>query len=37
MVGVIMASVLTAKENPTADMFQRIDTALAHLEAGLPL
>jgi AcrR family transcriptional regulator len=37
MIGVIMASVLTAKENPTADMFQRIDTALAHLEAGLPL
>ena len=37
MVGVIMASVLTAKENPTADMFQRIDAALAHLEAGLPL
>ncbi len=37
MIGVIMASVLTAKENPTADMFQRIDAALAHLEAGLPL
>jgi AcrR family transcriptional regulator len=37
MIGVIMASVLTAKQNPAADMFQRIDAALAHLEAGLPL
>ncbi len=37
MVGVIMASVLTTKEDPTADLFQRIDAALAHLEAGLPL
>jgi hypothetical protein len=37
MIGVIMASVLTAEQNPAADMFQRIDAALAHLEAGLPL
>jgi AcrR family transcriptional regulator len=37
MIGVIMASVLAAEQNPAADMFQRIDAALAHLEAGLPL
>ena len=37
MIGVIMASMLTTKEDPTADLFQRIDAALAHLEAGLPL
>jgi AcrR family transcriptional regulator len=37
IIGVIMASALTAKDDSTADMFQRIDAALAHLEAGLPL
>ena len=37
IVGVIMAAVLPAKADPGADMFQVIDAALAHLEAGLPL
>jgi AcrR family transcriptional regulator len=37
MIGVIMASVLAAKEEPDADPFGSIDAALAHLEAGLPL
>jgi AcrR family transcriptional regulator len=37
MIGVIMASVLAAKEAPDADPFGSIDAALAHLEAGLPL
>jgi AcrR family transcriptional regulator len=37
MVGVIMAAALTASQAPTADLLERIDAALAHLEAGLPL
>jgi AcrR family transcriptional regulator len=37
IVGVIMAAVLPPKATPGADMFQVIDAALAHLEAGLPL
>jgi AcrR family transcriptional regulator len=37
MVGVIMAAALAAIDDPGADMFERIDAALAHLEAGLPL
>jgi AcrR family transcriptional regulator len=37
IVGVTMAAVLPAKADPGADMFQVIDAALAHLEAGLPL
>ena len=37
IVGVIMAAVLPAKAEPGADMFQAIDAALAHLEAGLPV
>jgi AcrR family transcriptional regulator len=37
MVGVVMAAALAAIDDPGADMFERIDAALAHLEAGLPL
>jgi AcrR family transcriptional regulator len=37
MVGVIMAVTLTSPDDGPAEMFSRIDAALAHLEAGLPL
>ena len=41
IVGVIMAATMPwsdwAEETPDADMLDRIDAALAHLEAGLPL
>ena len=41
VVGVILAANMPwerlAKEGGAADMFERIDAALAHLEAGLPL
>lgn len=37
IIGVVMSATLTAAPDPDADMFQPIDAALAHLEAGLPL
>ena len=40
VVGVIMAATMPWSdwvESPSRDMFERIDAALAHLEAGLPL
>ena len=37
MIGVIMAVTLTSAGDGPAEMFSRIDAALAHLEAGLPL
>jgi AcrR family transcriptional regulator len=37
VVGVIVSATLPWAEISVADMFQRIDAALAHLEAGLPL
>jgi hypothetical protein len=36
LLGVIMAATIPWGE-PTTDMFGRVDAALAHLEAGLPL
>jgi AcrR family transcriptional regulator len=37
LVGVVMSATLPWSGQPTEDMFARIDTGLAHLEAGLPL
>jgi AcrR family transcriptional regulator len=37
VVGVIMSATMPWEEMPTTDMFERIDTALANLEAGFPL
>jgi AcrR family transcriptional regulator len=37
MIGVIMAAALTTTGDPAEKMLERIDAALAHLEAGLPL
>jgi AcrR family transcriptional regulator len=37
VVGVVMAATMPWAGQPTEDMPQRIDAALAHLEAGLPL
>ena len=37
MIGVIMAVTLVAPHDDPASMFDKIDAALAHLEAGLPL
>ncbi len=37
VVGVIMSATMPWEDMPTADMFERIDTALANLEAGFPL
>jgi AcrR family transcriptional regulator len=38
LVGVIMSATMPwAESHHTADMFERMDAALAHLEAGLPL
>jgi AcrR family transcriptional regulator len=37
MIGVIMAVTLVAQDDSPAEIFDRIDAALAHLEAGLPL
>jgi AcrR family transcriptional regulator len=37
MIGVIMAVTLVAPHDDPANMFDKIDAALAHLEAGLPL
>ncbi len=37
LTGVVMAATMPWASQPAEDMFERIDTALAHLEAGLPL
>ncbi len=37
LIGVIMAAAMPWSEQPAADLAGRIDAALAHLEAGLPL
>ena len=37
VVGVIMSATMPWEAIPTADLFERIDTALANLEAGFPL
>jgi AcrR family transcriptional regulator len=37
VLGVVLASMFAAAEDPGADVFARIDEGLAHLEAGLPL
>jgi len=37
VLGVLLASLFVAAEDPTVDIFARIDDGLAHLEAGLPL
>jgi AcrR family transcriptional regulator len=37
IIGVIMGVTLSSTERSPADLFDRIDAALAHLEAGLPL
>jgi AcrR family transcriptional regulator len=37
VVGVIMSATMPWEEMPTVDMLERIDTALANLEAGFPL
>jgi AcrR family transcriptional regulator len=37
VLGVLLACLFAAAEDPTVDIFTRIDEGLAHLEAGLPL
>ena len=37
VLGVLLASMLVVTEDPKADMLKLSDSALAHLEAGLPL
>lgn len=37
VVGVSMSAMLTASQDANADYFELMDTALAHLEAGLPI
>lgn len=37
LVGVSMAAMVTAMEDPSADFLALMDTGMAHLEAGLPL
>ena len=37
LIGVIMSATMPWAGQPASDMFGRIDAALAHLEAGLPL
>ncbi len=37
LIGVIMAATMPWSQAPATDMFERVDAALAHLEAGLPL
>ncbi len=37
VIGVIMSATMPWAEMPATDMFERIDAALANLEAGLPL
>jgi AcrR family transcriptional regulator len=37
LIGVVLAATLPWADQPATDMLDRIDAALAHLEAGLPL
>jgi AcrR family transcriptional regulator len=37
LIGVVLAATLPWADQPATDMLERIDAALAHLEAGLPL
>ena len=37
LLGVMMAVMLAAADDPDADLVELLDTAIAHLEAGLPL
>jgi AcrR family transcriptional regulator len=37
LLGVLMAAMLAAADQPRADMIVLVDAAMAHLEAGLPL
>jgi AcrR family transcriptional regulator len=37
LIGVVLAAVVPWSDQPVADMLERFDAALAHLEAGLPL
>ena len=37
LLGVLMSAMLVAAEDPTRDLMELVDAALAHLEAGLPL
>jgi AcrR family transcriptional regulator len=37
LLGVLMSAMLVAAEDPTRDLIELVDAALAHLEAGLPL
>ncbi|HEU4399071.1 MAG TPA: TetR family transcriptional regulator [Actinomycetota bacterium] len=37
VIGVLLAALFAAAEDPTADIFELLDAGLAHLEAGLPL
>jgi AcrR family transcriptional regulator len=37
LLGVMMAALLTAAEDPEADLIEIANSAMAHLEAGLPL
>jgi AcrR family transcriptional regulator len=37
LLGVLMSAMLVAAEDPTRDLMELVDAAMAHLEAGLPL
>ena len=37
LIGVLMAALLHAADDPNANLMELVDRALAHLEAGLPL
>jgi AcrR family transcriptional regulator len=37
LIGVVLSATVPWADQPAADMLERIDAALAHLEAGLPL
>jgi hypothetical protein len=37
VLGVVLASMFAAAEDPDADVSARLDAGLAHLEAGLPV
>ena len=37
VIGVVMSATTPWARHPSTDVFERIDAALAHLEAGLPL
>ncbi len=37
LIGVVMSATMPWSDAPADDLFERIDAALAHLEAGLPL